>query len=362
LFLVPSLSVGGAERQLALLARALSSLGVQIHVGFVHSGVNLSFVEGSDVTLHQIRCLGNYDPTILWRVLAIIRTVKPDVIQTWFQQMDVFGGLAAMLARVPFVLSERSSALAYPRTWKNSLRLAIGRRASAIVANSEGGAAYWAAQTNAPRVEVIRNGLPLDLIRAAVSADPASLGLPRDARIVLFAGRLSPEKNVDTLVQALDDVLPELLNCAALLLGEGPLRGAIQSRLARSRSRDRIYLQQFTPDVWRWMRRAAVFVSVSFFEGNPNGVLEAMAIGCPLVVSDIPPHREILDDSAALFCNPHSVPDVAGAIRKALGDTATANARVEVARQRSAQWTIADAASQHISLYKRLALAHVVAK
>jgi glycosyltransferase involved in cell wall biosynthesis len=290
----------------------------------------------------------------MWRILAVIRSVKPDLIQTWFHQMDVFGGVVAMIARVPFILSERSSSLAYPPTWKNWLRLRIGRRAAAIVANSEGGAAYWAAQAHSPRVEVIRNGLPLNLIQAAVPADPALLGLPSGARLILFAGRLSPEKNLDTLMRALDNVLAELPDCAALLFGEGILQEEVESRSRSCRSGDRIRLQPFSQELWGWMRCAGVFVSISRFEGNPNTILEAMAIGCPLVVSDIPQHREILDDTTALFCNPSSVADVSAAIRRALGDPAATNRRVEAAYRRSAQWSIEKSARHYHRLYEML--------
>lgn len=57
-------------------------------------------------------------------------------------------------------------------------------------------------------------------------------------------------------------------------------------------------------DLWAKLRRAAVFVSVSLYEGCPNTVLKAMAADCLLVVSDIPAHRALLDDQIGMFVNP----------------------------------------------------------
>ncbi len=354
LHLVPSFAGGGGERQLALLALELCRLGVDVHVAFVHPGINLKLILDSNVVLHPIPSSGNHDPAIFLRILAVIRSVKPSLIQTWFRQMDVLGGMVAMLQGVPFLLSERSSALAYPGTWKNWLRLQIGRCAAAIVANSDGGAAYWGARPHAPRIAVIRNGLPLQVFQNTEPADPTALGLPASMRLILFAGRLSSEKNLDTLVEALDEVLAARPECAGLLFGDGELRRDVELRIAATRSAQRMRLVGYREDLWRWMRRAAVFVSISRFEGNPNTVLEAMAVGCPLVASDIPQHREILDETTALLCDPGFAADVASAIRMVLDDPAATNARAQAARRRCAEWSIEKASRQYLELYETL--------
>jgi glycosyltransferase involved in cell wall biosynthesis len=356
LHLIPNFTGGGAERQLALLAPELSRIGTEVHVAFcqvgLNSAANFDLFAHSDVKLHHIARHRSHDPTILLRLLKIIRSIKPDLIQTWILQMDVLGGLAARMSGVPFVVSERSSALAYPPTLKHWLRTQVGRFAITIVANSQDGANYW--RPWATRIEVIRNGLALDLIRSSAKVEPAVLGLPENARLILCAGRLSPEKNVGTLVEALDKVLTQNPDCIAILFGEGELRQKVQARVELVQARGRIYLHGYTNNLWNWMRRAAAFVSISHFEGSPNAVLEAMAIGCPLVVSSIPQHREILDDSTALFCNPNSVADVSGSICKALNDPSAAAARAEVAQKRSAEWSIEKTAQQYLKLYETL--------
>jgi len=74
------------------------------------------------------------------------------------------------------------------------------------------------------------------------------------------------------------------------------------------------------------------------------------------VVSDIPQHREILDESTALFCDPNSVADVAASISRALTDPATASMRVEAARRRSSEWSVEETARQYLRLYEALTL------
>lgn len=357
LHLVGSLTGGGAERQLALLTTELCRLGVATHLGFLCGGVNLDVLRDSDVRLYHLPSSSNYDPLIAWRVLRIIKAVRPHIIQTWLTQMDVLGGFAAMISQVPHVVSERSSSLAYPSNWKNGLRKWIGRRAAAIVANSECGARYWREVQKGLRIDVIRNGLDMRAMQNLSAADTTSFGLLDNTELILFAGRLSPEKNPLTLIAALDHVLSVRPEASAILFGEGPLRSDTESYIAETRVRGRIRLNGYTRELWHWMRRASVFVSISEFEGNPNTVLEAMALGCPLVVSDIPQHREILDNSTAIFCNSSSG-QVATSILEVLKNPGPAAERAAAARRRATAWSVDAMARQYVDFYRSLLALH----
>ncbi len=143
-------------------------------------------------------------------------------------------------------------------------------------------------------------------------------------------------------------------DCGALLFGEGPLRDSVLTRIEGMRSRAHVRLLGFTSDLWRWMRRATMFVTLSRFEGNPNTVLEAMAAGCPLVASDIPGHREILDESMAILCDADSVASISSAIHSVLEDPREAATRAAAAYACAFTSSIEAAARQYVQLYKSL--------
>jgi glycosyltransferase involved in cell wall biosynthesis len=102
------------------------------------------------------------------------------------------------------------------------------------------------------------------------------------------------------------------------------------------------------------MKRADALISLSRFEGCPNVVLEAMACGCPLVLSDIPAHREILDESSALFADPDDPDGAATALKETLARDDGVRRRARAARVRAAAYPLEATARLYEKLYLNL--------
>ncbi|MFZ5624253.1 MAG: glycosyltransferase [Gemmatimonadota bacterium] len=339
---ISSFEVGGAERQLAVLASAQAEAGAEVHVAFLRGGPNLALLEGSGVTTHALRSRGNVDPAITTRLVRLIRRLAPDVVQTWLTQMDVAGGLAARLTGRPWILAERASREAYPAGWKQSLRAMLARRADAIVANSAGGAAYWAPVAPSTPRWVIGNAIALESIRSAAPAETGNGSL-------LFVGRLSAEKRVDLLLEA---VAACRRKPRVLLCGDGPERERLE-RLAAGLGLDGAVVFLGTRrDVWPLMRAARAVVNVSAFEGCPNVVLEAMAAGIPLVVSDIPAHRALLGEASAWFTDPADTGAFAATLERVLADPAEASRRAAEAARRVEAFAVARIVARYDELYR----------
>jgi len=344
LHLIPTLTGGGAERQLGYLTAELAQRGHDVRVGYLHDGPEPW--RGAPAVAEKLAPLHPWDPRLITRLAARLRSWRPDVLQTWIIQMDVAGGLAAKWTGTPWVLREPTTNVLYERGVKARLRLAVARAgASVVAANSVGGMDYWSRKApKVPRV-LIENAVPLEAIDAAV---PAATARPTG----IYAGRLVTLKNVDVALAAAAEVMRER-DFDLVLCGEGPERGRLEQRARELGIAERVRFAGFVPDVVPAMKAARFFVSLSDFEGNPNAVLEAFAAGTPAILSDIPAHRAIADDASALFAA-RDAASVAAAIRRALDDPAAAAVRARAARKRVEARSIAAMTDAYEQLYARV--------
>jgi glycosyltransferase involved in cell wall biosynthesis len=345
------MGLGGAERQLVQLSSGLVARKVKVHVATAYAGYCDPQLDAAGAVSHRLSPLGKYDLTLIPRMMLLLRRLKPDVVATWLSQMDILTGVAARASGVPWIICERSAAAAYPPGLLHTTRARVAVFADAIVANSEGGREYWRRHVDDSRIRVIPNIVPLaEIDRVTAEAESAADG----DDVILYVGRFSAEKNLDRLLEALALVLPGR-NAKAVFCGDGPLRAAMERKAAALGIAGRVRFLGEVGNVWAWMKRAAVVVGVSVFEGNPNTVLEAIACGAPVVVSDIPANRALVDEQSAWLVEPLSIESIAGGLRAALGEREEAKARAararDVVRGRSAD----DIAARYIEVYDSVA-------
>ena len=352
LHIIANLSGGGAERQLSYLAPELARMGHDVHIAYSTDGPHKPELPG--VMLHRLKVISNHDPYLLWQLVRITRSIKPDIIHTWILQMDILGGIAARLSGIPWIFREPSSAMAYLPTWKQRLRIRVGSGANAIVSNSRGGDEYWKDQLPYSSRNIIQNGLLVNTINRTEAALPPGL-VKTEAPIVLYAGRMIESKNLKVFLEALA-LVKQKQNVFGMLCGEGPQQAELKILINKLGLDANVHLTGHLPaaSVWALMKKASVFVSLSTYEGCPNTVIEAMACSCPLVLSNIPAHREILDESSALFVDPSSIQQTAENILQTLCNADTSKGRALIAKQKTQEWTIPEMASNYEKVYKEL--------
>jgi glycosyltransferase involved in cell wall biosynthesis len=252
-------------------------------------------------------------------------------------------------------LMERSRAgrleLRWLRKWAYRVMvLNDGMRAEAIRAGFPDGQLHWMpnpvdTDTFAPAGE--RRRLELR----------ARFGLPAKAPVVLYVGRLAPEKLLPTLLDAFALALPEAPAAVLVVAGDGPLRTALQQQANRLRlPAEHIRFAGLVDpsEVHLWYQAADVYALLSSKEGFPCALLEAMSAGVASVVSDIPGNRQLIDDGQhGLRVPVEDAPATAAALVRLLADDALRGRMGEAARRRvEDNYSLAKIADRYEDLFE----------
>jgi glycosyltransferase involved in cell wall biosynthesis len=301
LFLIPSLAGGGAERVIVTLLRHLDRSRFQLALAVVDMRRAVfrdevpADVEFIDLQSSRVRYA-------LPKIIQLIWEQRPDVVFSTLGHLNL--ALAVLrpllpkniryLARETTVVSEGLKSYAHPAGWAWAYRRFYGRFDRVICQSKHMRndlVAHFAFP--ADKAVVINNPVDVDRIRR-LAAELVVTGFvgegpnQADTRVVnlVSAGRLSPEKGFDLLIEAL--ALCGNPSLRLTLLGEGPMREELEI-LAQSKGvRGQVRFAGFQKNPYPFFAQADAFVLSSRFEGFPNVVLEALACGTLVIATPAP--------------------------------------------------------------------------
>ena len=238
-----------------------------------------------------------------------------------------------------------------------------------VVGNSEAVVEFYR-QVGIPsaKLAMIPSGIADD--EPPPGVDPAevrrSLGLPEDAPLALFVGRLAEQKGVADLLAAIDILQHVRPDLRTLIVGDGPLRERLEAMARAFRLVDsgRALFLGHRSDVPRLLAAADILVLPSLYEGLPNVVLEAMRFRKPVVATAAPGTTEVVvADETGLLVPMRNPPALAQAIRRVVADPSLARRLGEAGRVRvEAEFGVDRMVHRFAALYEALALEKGVAR
>jgi glycosyltransferase involved in cell wall biosynthesis len=163
----------------------------------------------------------------------------------------------------------------------------------------------------------------------------ARFGLEPSAPVVIFVGRLAPEKELPSLIRAFAATRRAVPGATLVLVGEGPVRSELEALAAGLEGAVRFTGSQTGAQVRDWLQASDVFALVSSNEGLACSLLEAMSAGLPSVVSDIPANVQLVENEVhGLHSALGSADPIAGALHRLLLDAPLRARLGAAARQR----------------------------
>lgn len=142
---------------------------------------------------------------------------------------------------------------------------------------------------------------------------------PQFDRIILVASRLSREKNIDSMIEAMQQVVTRCPKAGLVIVGSGPEEAPLKKLVAQLGLGENVVFEGWQDNLYPYYKAADVFVLPSYYEGYGLVVVEALAAGCPVVMTDVGCAREVVRDRENGFVVPvGDVPALAHAIEKVL--------------------------------------------
>lgn len=299
---ITDLDLGGAERCLTELALRVDRdrfTPMVYCLGPRPAREDASCVPALERAGIEVHCLGGRGicqfPFVAARLRRLLVAQNPQLIQTFLFHANVLGRIAARRAGVKLVVSgirvaERASRW---HLWLDRLtegwvdRYVCVSRQVAEFSRIRGG-------LPASKLMVIPNGVDLDRFPARQAADLSAVGIPAGRRIVTFVGRLDRQKGLPWLIETAGPWLARLPDCDLLLVGRGPLEDQLVAACRAAGIADRVHFAGWRNDVPEILAASELLILSSAWEGMPNVVLEGMAAGRPLVVTDVEGVHELL--------------------------------------------------------------------
>lgn len=285
---------GGAERQIIMLANALAKRKHEVHLIVLVENNSKYSIEQS-VIVHDLTAVEKRNGNrIVERFRALkseLAKIQPDVsIHYWLQSAYMCAMMKKSITG-HVIYSERGDpGDAEYKGVLGIVRFLAFRRVDGFVFQSEGARDYFKGRVVKKSV-VIRNSVELPEGRFL---EPCQ---NREKKIV-NVGRLHPQKNQQLLINSFAKIANQFPEYILEIYGDGELKESLQEQIDQLGLHDRIYLKGITQNILEKVYTASLFVLTSDYEGMPNALMEAMAVGVPCISTDCRPGgaRELIEN------------------------------------------------------------------
>lgn len=322
------LEIGGMEKLLVEFARLADRGQYELHfVSLTDRGILADEVEAHGWTVHGLEKRPGIRFGITWKLVKLFRQLRVDVVHSHSAPACIYGVSAARLARIPVSVNTRHGPRPELGSRQDRLYAYTARFADRIVGVSKDVASI-----------IVRGGVPRNRVTTiwnGIDIEKYAFSGPAPGGPAVVVGRLSPEKNVETLLRSLPEVIKWVPAFRLQIIGDGPSRANLELLARHLNIGKHVDFIGQSSDVPGRLREASMLVLPSWTEGISLALLEAMAIGLPVIASRVGGNPEVIArDEMGLLVSPRDAAGMAEAIVRVASDGALANGLGQEARRR----------------------------
>ncbi|MFW6192807.1 MAG: glycosyltransferase [Gemmatimonadota bacterium] len=334
--------VGGLESVVASLAQGTAGRGHRVHVAaVVEPGVGEhEFVAGlarRGVPVERVEVPHRRYHREVGRLREVFDRISPDVVHTHGYRGDVVAGTVARWSGLPVVSTVHgfTGGGGKNRFYEWVQELVLRRRDAVVAVSAPIRRRLVSRGVEADRVHLVRNAWSRDGRLLGREEARERLGLPRDAFVAGWVGRLSREKGPDVFLEAMRHVAGVAPDARASVVGEGTDRERLESRAQETGLDGRVRFHGRVPGAAELSRAFDVFVLSSRTEGTPVSLLEAVDAEVPVVATRVGGVPDVVrNEREALLVPPEDPVAIAEAVARVRRDREAAGERARRARQR----------------------------
>jgi L-malate glycosyltransferase len=361
--MVTNFKIGGTERQVANMALRIDPARFDLHLGCLQKwGELLEELKTLEVPRPEFRIGSLYGAKTFGQTLRLARYIKQNFIQivhSYGFYSNMFVVPAAKLAGRAIIIASIRDTGEILTPLQRRVQKQVCRLADCVLVNAEAIRQMLIDQGYRPdKIAVIRNGIVTSPIVRETKSEKlrAELGIPAQSRIVMVSSRLNPMKGVEYFLEAAAWVANRIPDAVFLIVGDGENRGELESRAAALGLRNRIIFTGFRTDVPELLREASIVVLPSLSEGLSNSLLEASAMGVPVIAANVGGNPEVVEDGVTgILVAPRNSDELAGAMLRLLESPERARQMGGAGRSRvSDRFGVERAVTEVQQLYQRL--------
>ncbi|MBZ5609614.1 MAG: glycosyltransferase family 4 protein [Acidobacteriia bacterium] len=325
LLMARELDLGGSERQLTVIAKALDRSRFEALVGcFRPAGLRGQELSAAGVGIAHFPVYSFASPAAAsgaWKLARFIRSRGIDLVHTFDYPLTAFAiPVGHFFTRAIVVSSQRAHRGLIPSGYRTLVR-ATDRLADAIVVNCEFLRRHLEQDEGvaSSRIRLCYNGIDLDEFQSGDSSRPAEL--PADALVIGVVCALRPEKDLPSLLKAFACVRRARAGLKLAIVGGGPLLAALKSQARELAIVDECVFAPATDRVADWLRAIDIFVLPSRSEALSNSLMEAMACGCCAAASNVGGNPELVrNGETGLLFEAGDVADLSARLELLIGN------------------------------------------
>jgi len=289
LYIIWSLGLGGAERVVINLAKGLDRNKYNPMVCCLNDkGVFADELEREGIEVIALNKMGKFDFSILYRLFSILKDNRIQIIHTHLWGANFWGRIAGVIARVPVIIASEHGIQEYRTRFHYFADKVLSVFTDRVTFVCKSVEEQYASRLmfDTKKAEVIHNGVD--------TSTDCRQRAKTDETVFTVIGRLEPEKGHEYFLEAMEKLNGKHPNVKGMIVGEGSLEDGLRLKAKKLKLGDKVRFTGFRKDIKEILDITDVLVLPSLREGLSVVALEAMALGIPVLATEVGGNPELI--------------------------------------------------------------------